>query len=252
MPIYNLIVEVGTEVNLPVSGVFASDLNASVSTEVNLPLMSFEMDELLPDARTGVFPDMESLEFCPLGIQGPIRVDAYAGLRPYGSGTSAYADVDAGIARSVRGEAIAGIAADAIAPPTNPLCVHLGNGVVLFGWTPPSFADPSQLQYEIFACESLNGTYIDIATQLAGNRTILRSIPVGITAYFQIRTVLPSGFRSTFAQCKLGRVVQSSFRMNIRSIAESYITKGAIFSMIDQATGSIIAFQTNSTIDIVN
>lgn len=188
-------------------------------------------------------PPVISLRLLPLDAVLPKRAPVIGGTTLYGTGHRLRTDCYGGVHGGVRFLCTGGIAANAVDPPSAPLCVHMGQGVILFGWTLSSFYDPSALRFEIAASESLNATYFSIVSNQPGNRAIFRGVPMGITAYFRIRTVLPSGFHSEWAQFKLGKIINNQYLMKIQAPRNSHITQGARFPIPDPATGTLITFQ---------
>ena len=199
--------------------------------DVDLTLDTVEVDQLLPS----------------LGWMDNIQ----AGVVPYGYGIRAEFPIQAGVENSYFVPVVVGITAPFVDPPTEPLCVHLGQGVMLFSFDHP---DPSLVQYyELLAANALSGPYTSYqAGVFYQRRGLVRNVPMGATAYFRIRAIGRNGAISTATQVKQGRLVTPTLvNLKIRGIAGSVLPAGAIFSTPDQETGQLVLMRVKDQITLV-
>jgi hypothetical protein len=135
-----------------------------------------------------------------------------------------------------------GIAIPFTDPPTNPLAIHLGQGVIFFAFGHPA---PEKVDhYELYASLSLGGQYTKYPqgefNELHG---MIQNVPIGITIYFQLRAVGINGADSTFVQVKKGKTYNPLVSMKVRAIRGSKIKSGATFNAVDQETGRLIVIR---------
>lgn len=181
-----------------------------------------------------------SLFLQTLGFMGNIR----AGIQPYGQGLSWSAPIRAGIKDGASAPVQVEILAPSIADPTSPLAVHVGQGVVFVAWGHPT---PDKVElYEVWAGEQLAGPYSQYQHGNfpgSGRWGLLRNLPVGATAYFQLRAKGYNGAFSNFVQVKLGKLEQPIVSLRVRAISGSTIAEGEVFTCVDEETGRNLAMQ---------
>ncbi len=136
-----------------------------------------------------------------------------------------------------------------LAPPENVLAVHIGSGAVMLTWEEP--ADTQQPDYyEVWGCSSLNGTYyLYMNGKFTIKRGVVYNVPVGITAFFRVRSRNAAGLVSDFVQAQAALAQQPLVAMSVTSIEGSIIPSGAIFSIQDDG-GRLIAVSANSQITV--
>jgi hypothetical protein len=195
---------------------------------VNSTLQEVVVDQLLPS----------------LGWMDNIQ----AGVIPYGFGLRVEFPITAGVQAGAFGAIQAGVRDALIDDPVTPVAVHLGQGVVLFAFDHPN---PSLVDYyEVLASVNLLGPYSGYLNgRFRQRRGLIRNVPLGTTAYFQIRAVGKNGGVSTAIQVKKGKLISPTLvNMKIRGIAGSVIPANAIFSSIDQETGMLVMIRAQSEI----
>lgn len=193
--------------------------------------------------------------YFPLPIDGDIPTTDYmgnirAGIKPYGFGLFYSAPILTGVAIGTSASIFAGVASPAIDPPLFPLAVHMGQGAVFLSWghdTPELVS-----YYELVAAATLAGPYVKYLNgEFQSRHGMIRNIPIGATAYFQLRAVGVNGAVSDWVQVKKGKFNNSTLvSLKVRAIEGSRILQGAIFTDTDQETGLILAMQANELITI--
>lgn len=171
-----------------------------------------------------------------------------AGVRNYGFGLRVEFPIAAGAKAGAFASISAGIADPVIADPVAPLAVHLGQGVVLFGFDHPN---PALVNYyEVLAASSLNGVYSSYLNgRFQQRRGVVRNVPLGVTAYFRIRAIGKNGAISAAIQVKKGKVITPTLvNLKVRGIAGSIIPKDATFSSIDKETGFLVLMRAHNEI----
>lgn len=194
---------------------------------VDLTLDTVEVDQLLPS----------------LGWMDNIQ----AGVIPYGFGIYAEFPIQAGVQPSFFVPIQVEIGAPFIEPPTEPLCVHLGQGVVLFSF---NHSNPSLVQYyELLAANALAGPYASYqAGRFFQRRGLVRNVTMGATAYFRIRAVGRNGAISTATQVKQGKIITPTLvNLKVRGIQGSILPANAIFSGPDRETGQLVMMRVQNT-----
>lgn len=186
--------------------------------DVELPLLE------LPDPSPGILSAGWSAN-----IQGGIA-----------NTSSTQFPIQAGIKQGYNFPIQVGITAASIAAPTNALAKHLGQGVVFATW---QHSTPAKVDYyEVWASTNFGGPYTPYQhNRFRKPRAFLANVPVGITAYFQVRAVGYNGALSSFAQVKQGKLERPTISLKVRAITGSTIAAGEIFTCPDQETGRLIA-----------
>jgi len=172
------------------------------------------------------------------------------GIKPYGYGLSFTAPIQLGISTAFTCPIQLGIAVAAIDPPQNPLAVHIGQGAVLFTWEAPETGTPDY--YQVFAAAQEAGPYrlYGTGSRFRGTRGVIRNVPVGITAFFQMRAVGLNGAISEFVQVMAGQFQEQTVQLSVRAIEGSQIPEGATFTMYDQQLDLLVAMRAVEAIDI--
>lgn len=173
-----------------------------------------------------------------------------AGVVPYGYGIQIEFPIVAGVKPGIFVPIIAGISAPFIAPPIEPLCVHVGQGVVLFAFDHPN---PSLVQYyEVLAANAVGGPYTSYqAGRFLQRRGLVRNVPLGATAYFRVRAVGKNGATSLAIQAKQGILISPTLvNLKIRGIAGSILPANAMFSTTDKETGGQVLVRVKDTITL--
>lgn len=179
--------------------------------------------------------------------QFPAGNNLELGIKQYGLGLEFDADLEVGVVESAGAELEVGILPTTVNPPTDVLAVHVGQGSVLFQWTEPSNAVK---RYEVYASIAENSGYEEVYQFSPGRGGILPNVPLGINAYFRVRSVHPDGAESSFAQAKLGQLATPNFNMDITGISGSTIANGAIFTALHPETQTLIGFKALADIEI--
>jgi hypothetical protein len=198
----------------------------------------------MPDIELTLQEARESdLLLLTLGMMSNIQ----AGIKVYGSDVTAIVDIQAGISGGAAVPIQVEIPAPTIQAPTNPLALHLGQGVVMFSWGHPA---PERVDhYEVYASTSELGTYEKYpGAEFVPRRGRIFGVPVGSTAFFQMCAIGFNGAQSSFVQVKLGKLEPLTIAMKVRAIQGSQIKDQAIFTALDQQTGDVIAIRAPNTI----
>jgi len=187
--------------------------------DVDLTLDTVEVDQLLPSVGW-----MDNIQ---------------AGVIPYGFGIYAEFPIQAGVQPSFFVPIQVEIGAPYIEPPTEPLCVHLGQGVMLFSFNHPN---PDMVQYyELLAANALAGPYQSYqAGRFLQRRGMVRNVPMGAT-----------GAISTATQVKQGKLITPTLvNLKVRGIKGSILPANAIFSDADRETGGLVLMRVQNTITL--
>lgn len=145
----------------------------------------------------------------------------------------------------------AGVAIDVIVAPEDALAAHIGQGVVVFTWTPPSMG--SIRRYELFVSTSENGTYTKWGQFTSREKSgIAYNLPVATTLYMKLRAVSTGNTNSDFALVYQGEIEKRSIPVIIRSIFGSTIPANARFAVHSRNSNSLVSLQADSQILIGN
>lgn len=165
--------------------------------------------------------------------------NAQLSIRVYGAGVAYATSAELSIKPSYATAGELSIAAATIAPPDESYAVHVGQGVVFMTWTHPT---PEKVDhYEVYACETAEGNY-QLVHRSTKMRAVIRNVPIGFSVYFRVVAIGKNRAVSTESSVFRGRFNSTTVTLAVTGIAGSIIPKDAIFTKIDEATGTLIAF----------
>lgn len=176
--------------------------------------------------------------------------DINAGIEDFGFGQQYLIPISAGIKKSWLAQVDGGVATVSIGPPGNPLVVHIGQGALLFQWDATTQAVK---EYQVQASLSLASGYRDFWVFPGGNSSsggMAYNVPIGITAYFKIRAVHVTGLASSYVQVKRGLLAYPTFDMQVTAINGTVIPANSIFAAVVGSRNGLVAFRTDSEINI--
>lgn len=184
---------------------------------------------------------------------GSVAVDPsnniQASITPYGFGVSGSGSIQASLRSGASGVIQASIDAGIVDAPENPLACHVGQGTILLTWSHPDL--PAIQYFELQASMNLAGPYVPYQRgRFPSTRGMVNNVPMGINAYFQLRSVGKNRTLSAFVQVKRGKLVSGTANFKVRSINGSQILKDAVFTSLDQETGQVVAIKAPSLITI--
>ena len=159
----------------------------------------------------------------------------------------ATAPIKAGFKKAVGFTVSAGIAAQTLSAPTNPLAVHLGDGLLLVCWDAVNF---SNVQYNLYSALSLNGEYRLLVYGLTETSTIVRNMVVGVNVFLKISAINRNGMsvvESEKAQVLRGKISTGNMEVLMSAPMGSVVPAGSVFS-IRHKSGSLISLQVNEAV----
>lgn len=193
--------------------------------------------------------ELEELHVGDFILSLPGMDNIRAGIRPSGFGLTFDFPISGGIKGGTGVPIRGGIATPFIDPPVSPLAVHMGQGTLYLGWGHP-FPDRVDT-YELLFSLNHGGPYVKYPTgEFRSLRGTVKNVPIGITIYLQVRAIGKNGAVSTLTQVKKGKFYQPLVSMKVRAISGSKISSGALFSSVDQETGTLITIQAPAVINI--
>lgn len=158
------------------------------------------------------------------------------------------APLEAGFKKAADFTISAGIAAQVLSAPTNPLAVHLGDGLLFVTWDAVNF---SNVSYNLYSSLSLNGEYRLLVYGLTDTSTIIRNMVVDVNVYLKISAVNRNGMiavESAKAQVLRGKISSgNTIEVLLTAPRGSVVPAGSVFN-IRHKSGSLISLQVGEAI----